>query len=49
MAQQQVVELKAVGADVLHRLPPYGHLVALLHLAGAAGRALVFAHLQVRI
>lgn len=49
MAHDQVLQLKAVGADVLQGLPPHGRLVALLHLAGAAGGTLVLADLQVSV
>lgn len=48
-AYDEVFELKAVGSNVLQGLPPHCQLVAVLHLACAAGGALVFADLQVGI
>ena len=49
MAGEEVLELEAVGADVLQRVPFHRQLVALLHLACAAGRPLVLTHQQVHI
>lgn len=49
MAGDEVLQLEAVGADALESLSSHRRLVALLHLAGAAGRALVLTHQQLHI
>ena len=49
MSWDEVLELEAVGVDVLKSLPSHRCLVAVLHLASTAGWALVFTHQQVHI
>lgn len=49
VSREEVLQLVAVGVDVVEGLPSHGKLVALLHLAGAAGRTLVLTNQQVHI
>lgn len=49
MSREEVLQLVAVGVDVVEGLSSHGELVALLHLAGAAGRTLVLTNQQVYI
>lgn len=49
VARDEVLQLKAVGANVLKGFSFHGNLVALLHLPCAAGRTLVLANQQAHI
>lgn len=49
MPRDDVLELVAVGVNVVEGFTLHCQLVALLHLAGAAGRALVLTDQQIHI
>ena len=49
VAGDEVLELIAVGLNVVEGFPFYSQLVALLHLPGAARRTLVLTNHQIHI
>lgn len=49
VARDEVLELKAVGANILKSFPFNSKLVALLHLPGTAGWTLMLTHQEVHI